>query len=157
MPVNLNSIGLGALLSAQSALATTGHNIANAGTPGYSRQRLELSATSALVEGGHSFGQGVQINGVNRIVDAVVEGQIETQRANLAQARELGLFSSRVDTMMSDGDIGVGASIEGFFGALRELGDNPAGTVERELLLDSGEAVADRVQSAIRPSRRIGR
>ena len=49
--VSLN-IGLKALLTAQSALDTVGHNVSNANTPGYSRQSLQVSASpSILVRG----------------------------------------------------------------------------------------------------------
>ena len=51
---------LSALLTSQRALATTGHNIANVNTPGYSRQRVELGTRFADFSGSGSIGNGVQ-------------------------------------------------------------------------------------------------
>ena len=53
------NIGLKALLGARTGLDTVGHNIANANTPGYSRQRVELSASPSILLRGLALGNGV--------------------------------------------------------------------------------------------------
>ena len=55
------------LLSAQRALATTSHNIANVDTPGYSRQRVELLARDPQFTGAGYIGRGVSIDSVQRV------------------------------------------------------------------------------------------
>ena len=60
----------------RQGLNTTSHNIANANTPGYSRQRVELQAREPMERNGMAIGQGVQVNQVARTHDPFLEKQI---------------------------------------------------------------------------------
>ena len=55
MPTNVLGTGTSALIAFQRALATVGHNVANAATPGYSRQRVELRSRDAGVRPGQEY------------------------------------------------------------------------------------------------------
>ena len=76
----MSSIGLGtglrALLSAQMTLDTIGHNIANAYTPGYSRQRLEISSSRSLILRGLSIGNGVDADVIRRTADSLINKRL---------------------------------------------------------------------------------
>ena len=69
---DLLRIGLSALLAQQRALATTSNNIANANTPGYSRQRVELSERTAERMGNDAVGTGVQAGNTRRVTDDII-------------------------------------------------------------------------------------
>lgn len=56
------NIGTSALLAVQQAINTTGHNIANANTEGYSRQRVDLDALPPQLKGGNYVGSGVTVD-----------------------------------------------------------------------------------------------
>ena len=72
--------GLAALRAAQLGMQTASNNVANANTPGYSRQRVELgSAFSYSVRGNLQVGTGVDVNGIGRMVDAGLERRIQLQ------------------------------------------------------------------------------
>src|SRR5688572_1425206 len=98
MNVALN-IGLRSLLTAQSALDTIGHNIANANTPGYSRQRIDISAELPLQIRGLFIGGGVRAGDVHRSVDALLNrrllgqasigGRLETQITGMTEVEAL--------------------------------------------------------------------
>ena len=60
-------IGLSALLAQQRALAATSNNIANASTPGYSRQRVELADRPVEGFGNGQMGTGVQVTSTRRL------------------------------------------------------------------------------------------
>ena len=66
MSTALISIGARALLANYAALQTTGNNIANANTPGYSRQSVELTTATSQFSGGGFFGKGVDVATVSR-------------------------------------------------------------------------------------------
>ena len=66
------NIGLRALLTSQSALDTIGHNVANATTEGYSRQRVLTSSSRPLNLRGLQLGNGVDANVVTRSVDELL-------------------------------------------------------------------------------------
>ncbi|WP_373788358.1 flagellar basal body protein [Jeotgalibaca porci] len=64
------NIGVKGMTAAQTALQTTSHNVSNMNTPGYSRQRVNLEASSAYnYVGVGQVGTGVNMSGVVRVVD----------------------------------------------------------------------------------------
>ena len=72
------------LLSFQRALATTSHNISNANTPGYTRQRTELNAVEGQIFGNGVFGRGVQITSVVQISNRFVEIRLRERNINVS-------------------------------------------------------------------------
>ena len=72
------SIAAQSLKNQQVGIQTVGHNIANAATPGFSRQRVELVTEYPSFEGGVFLGQGSNVAGVQRVVDRFVEAELLT-------------------------------------------------------------------------------
>jgi len=142
MPVDLMTLGSSALRVSQRALSTTSHNIANAGTAGYSRQRVDLTPAMPSYEGGLHFGQGVQVENVQRIFDGVLNDQIVLQRANRAHAQELSALSLRIDQIMSNPDTGLNGPLQQFFTRLEEFTTNPGDPIQGQLLLNDAEHLA---------------
>ena len=82
----LNSImdsSLSALFAAQAGLATTGHNIANANTPGYSRQEVMYAARRPSILPYGAIGRGVEIQGIRRIQDDFLLNNLRVQQSRL--------------------------------------------------------------------------
>ena len=69
MSVSLYNSGVSALLASQQQLATTGNNIANVNTEGYTRQRAEQNAAIGLFSGGNHIGGGTYIEDIRRVYD----------------------------------------------------------------------------------------
>src|SRR3954470_15749562 len=74
------------LVAAKSGLDVVGQNIANAGTAGYTRQRVVTSGVPALnnaglFSGGVRPGQGVSVDGVQRLGDAGLDARVRTTTA----------------------------------------------------------------------------
>ena len=80
-----NTLGIGttALSALQRAISTTGQNIANVNTDGYSRQSVTFSARPAQDIGAGYLGSGVQVTSIDRAYSQFKElvNMIETQRA----------------------------------------------------------------------------
>jgi flagellar hook-associated protein 1 FlgK len=118
--------GLRALLSAQFVLDTIGHNIANANTPGYSRQRVQLGTSLPLPSRGLLVGSGVDANSVQRSVDALLGrrllGQISTAGGLTAQLGGM----TEIETLINEPDgTGLGSSLAGFFSSISNLTTAP--------------------------------
>ena len=75
MGSSLLSLGIGALGAAQAGVMNAGNNIANANTPGYSRQRVEQAPNMALYSGVGYFGQGVHLESVTRQYAALLASE----------------------------------------------------------------------------------
>ncbi|MCX5645685.1 MAG: flagellar hook-associated protein FlgK [Phycisphaerae bacterium] len=132
------SIGLSGLNAAQTALDVIGNNVANAATEGYHRQKIELSPSTY----GQS-GSGVNVAGVTRMVDALLESEILRQQSSSGQvSQELSLLST-VETTLGEftGSGGLNATIDTFFDSLASVAANPLEPVPRNDTISSAQAL----------------
>lgn len=141
---NVFGIGLSGLRAAQVGLATTSHNIANAGTPGYSRQRLDLAAGVPLFDSGSYFGSGVRLLEVRRSYDQFLTHELRSETALAAEQRLHHTLAAGLDALLSDPATGLAASLQGYFDALQEAAADPASGTARQLLLDQVDGLAGR-------------
>lgn len=135
--------GLSGLLAAQRALQTTSNNIANANTPGYVRQRVNLAA----VNGGDSaiqLGQGVRVAGVERVYDQLLADQLRDATAASGRATAFNDFAVRLDRLLGDPDQSITTALRQFFDAVDEVGRDPTSIASRQQLLLEGDALAAR-------------
>jgi flagellar hook-associated protein 1 FlgK len=84
MTSGIFNIGLTGLTAAQTNLSTISHNIANATTPGYHRQRVELANAIAVPTGNGFIGTGVDVQTVSRLYSDFLETQVTTAQGRLA-------------------------------------------------------------------------
>lgn len=140
-------IGTSALQAFQRALATTGHNIANATTEGYSRQRVELSARPPQASGSNFFGTGVQAGNVSRNADAFVESQLRTATSANANSSVFYDQAKRVDNLLADADSGLSPGLQKFFSAMQDVANDPTSTAARQVLLSEADSLVDRFRS----------
>jgi flagellar hook-associated protein 1 FlgK len=124
------------------AIQTTGHNLANVATPGFSRQRVDLVSTFPSFEGGINLGQGVEAAGVRSVVDRFYETQLLSVNTDVgfseAQSRALAAVQEAFPTTG-----GIDAALSAFFGALSDLSLNPGGSVERVSLIGKANALGE--------------
>ncbi len=122
--VDILEIGKQGMDTNRQALQTTSNNIANANTPGYSRQRAVLSTNEQPTQGQVKM-NGVQVKQTIRVHDRFVQNQIvdEYQVFGSTQARAQGL--KRVESMVHNDAYRVGDLLNGFFNDFRELSANP--------------------------------
>ncbi len=139
------AIGISGLNAAQAALDIIGNNIANAATDGYHRQRVELvPAPYGRTEAG-SIGEGVNVAGVTRLIDGLLEREITRQESAYGQvAQELSILGS-VETTLGEFTEGSGlnAMMDAFFNALQSLAAHPLERVWRNQTLSTAEALAN--------------
>lgn len=122
-----------ALGAEQYALNTTAHNIANANTDGYSRQRVDMVASTPEGEtsmnsssGPGQIGTGVEIAEVERFRDKFLDSQIrnETSTSENYKAREQ--FLSQVESVFQEpSDVSLNKALGNMFNAWQKLSENP--------------------------------
>lgn len=147
MATSILSIGQSALAAAQVGLSTTGHNIANAATPGYSRQVVVQGAAQPQSYGFGFMGQGTEISTVKRIYTEFLGSQVRT-----AQTTKSGLDSyyaqiKQIDNMLADPASGLSPALQDFFSGMQEMSSNPASIPSRQAALSSAESLASSFQS----------
>ena len=140
-------IGVSGLNAAQAGLVTTGHNIANANTPGYHRQGIVQSTPVPLFTGGGFFGQGVNVQNVLRSYSEFLEGQVIRSEARSSYLSAYGAQLAQIDGMLADPAAGLSPALQEFFGAVHDVAANPSSVPSRQALLSGGEALAARFQA----------
>jgi len=143
------SIGLSGLSAAQKALDIIGNNIANAATEGYHRQRIELTPEYSSQVGSVLLGGGVDIAGITRMIDSLLEKEILRQQSSLAQAsRELTTLRT-VETTLGEFSTGGGLSnaIDKFFNALQDLSAHPTEITWQSQVVTAADTMASRFRT----------
>ncbi|SDM90749.1 flagellar hook-associated protein FlgK [Bacillus sp. OK048] len=143
-------IGKRAILSQQTALSTTGHNIANANTKGYTRQEAVLQATRPLASPNPNngtlpmqMGTGVEVSEFRRIRESYLDNQFqnEQQKAGYWEAKANSL-SQLEDVFNELSDSGLSSSLNRFWQGLQELSKQPESISARVVVVANGKEVA---------------
>ncbi|PCI73330.1 MAG: flagellar hook-associated protein FlgK [Gammaproteobacteria bacterium] len=144
---NIFGISVGGLLSNQAALNTTAHNIANANTEGYSRQRVDLTPSNPQFIGGNYFGSGVEVSQVRRIFEQTHQLEIQSATANFMRLDTYLSQAGRVDGMLADSENGINNAIQNFFTAIQSVSNDPASIAARQVMLDQAGGLISRFDS----------
>ena len=153
MGASLFSIGLTGLNAAQAGLSTTSHNISNAGTTGYSRQRIEQSTNPAMFTGAGFFGEGTKVDTVKRVYNTFLTNQVLAADTKFSEYDTFSTEISQVDNMLADPTVGLTPALQDFFGGIEEVAANPASVPARQSMLSTAESLVSRLHNL---SDRIG-
>ena len=146
MSGNLLAIGKTGLYAAQAALATTGHNIANANVVGFSRQTV-VQATSAALDTGVGFlGTGTEIAQIKRYSDNFLNTQVRTAQASTSGLESYYAQIKQIDNMLADTTSGLSPAMQGFFKGVQDMAANRASVPSRQAMLSGAETLATRLQ-----------
>ena len=126
----LNTSKLG-VMTHQSYLYTTGHNIANSATQGYSRQRVTSVTTPSIgifgQYGKYQVGTGVDVSEVVRVRDFLVDRQYWKQSATNSYFANLNSVQSSMETIFTEpSETNVQAMLDNFWTAVQNVASNPA-------------------------------
>ncbi|KEF40331.1 flagellar hook-associated protein FlgK [Schinkia azotoformans MEV2011] len=139
------------MMTQQAALYVTGHNIANANTPGYTRQRVNFEATQAYPPVGRNnakipgqIGTGVQAGDIQRIRDSFVDTQFRGENSKLGfwQAKA-EMLTQMEDIMNEPSDTGLAKSMDEFWNSLQDLAVQPQNNGARRVVRQRGIALAN--------------
>jgi flagellar hook-associated protein 1 len=133
---------LSGLIADQGALEATSNNVANANTPGYSREVPVLVASDPVVEDPLTFGSGVTLQNIESIRDPILESQIqqETQTQGQWNAQVSALQQTQTNFTTSTSDIGT--AITNFFNSINQLATSPADLSQRQGVLTAADNLA---------------
>ena len=138
------SISSSGLRAYQTALTTTSHNIANANTEGYNRQRAELDTREPRFNTRGGIGQGVDVTSVQRLVDNLVTGQIRLAQSDVNRLDTFDGLASRIDNLLVDPQSSLMPTVESFFASLNDVANDPSSNAPRVALLGEAENLQQR-------------
>lgn len=139
------------LFTQQSALYTTGHNISNANTEGYTRQRVNMSATPGFPHPGLNspqypghLGTGVEVTSIQRMRDEFIDRQYRQETNKLGYwDSKLKSINQMEDILAEPSEFGINQSFTDFWKSLQDLSTNPDDPAARKVVLAKGTALAD--------------
>ncbi|AGX87414.1 flagellar hook-associated protein FlgK [Candidatus Symbiobacter mobilis] len=136
-----------ALLANQTLLQTTGHNIANVNTPGYSRQSGVLHTTPGQVTGGGYVGKGVDIVDIARTYNefltrqSAMAGSISAGDATRAEKMRM------LEDIFPSGESALGAAVSDMLNAFADVAGAPTDLTARTVALTRVNEAASRMRS----------
>ncbi|MGA9121595.1 MAG: flagellar hook-associated protein FlgK [Bacteroidota bacterium] len=136
-----------ALMSQQVGINVTSHNIANASTPGYSRQRVSLTTTPAIHQTYGYLGTGVQAESVGRLRDAYLDQQIRSSNGTMGSASaQQGVLSQVEASFNEPSDAGLSSVMSQFFNSWQDLATHPEDSSSRNSVIQQGVLVSQSFQ-----------
>jgi flagellar hook-associated protein 1 FlgK len=144
---DLLGVSLTGLRVAQSNLLVVSNNVANVNTPGYSRQVAIQSTNEPSFSGAGYFGQGANIQTVERIYNQFLGAQ-SLQAASFADGFEKydALVSSLLNRLGS-AQSGINAALDGFYAAVQDFSVRPSEVGPRQALLGAAQTLTARFRS----------
>jgi flagellar hook-associated protein 1 FlgK len=144
----LMSLGVRAMAANYAALQTTGHNIANANMPGYSRQQTVLATSQGQFTGAGFFGRGVDVVSVTRSHNEFLTRETANAASLSAMdAARLGQLK-RLETVFQTGESGLGYAVTEVFNAMVDLSSRPTDLATRQVVLARATDMAARFSEA---------
>lgn len=152
-------IGKSALAAQAAALQVAGNNVANAATPGYSRQRVNFEPLDSARHGQAFTGLGVGMRGVRRIVDLAVEQRLAEATSRLGALNASQRVLQRVEASFNAlSDQALSRQLSAFFSAAQELSRAPGDVAARRVFLERAQGAAqgfNQIAQGLASSRRL--
>lgn len=139
-------IGLSGLNAAQVGLLTTGHNISNAATPGYTRQQVIQTASIPYGTGYGFIGQGVQVSTVIRAYSEFLDTQVVQAQTRKSQLDTYYDLIRQVDDILGGQDSGLASALLDFFKGVNAVALDPASIPARQTMLSGAQMLVTRFQ-----------
>jgi flagellar hook-associated protein 1 len=147
-------IGKRSLMAHTESITTAGHNISNAGTEGYSRQRVEIKAFDPIyrpdltrAETPGQIGQGAVAESISRVRDEMLDQRITSQAGEETYWAARDKYYSMIEKVYNEpANISVRSNMDKFWESWQELSKNPESQAARQAVVTRGETLTDSIQ-----------
>lgn len=139
------NIALSGLFANQRALSVTSHNISNANTEGYSRQRMDMTQFRPdTIPGLGTLGVGVDVTAVEQIRDEYIDYKLRDETSTLGEWEARADTLSQIEGIFNEpSDSSITQLMEDFYSAIQELSKNPENLTARTLVRQNSIALSD--------------
>jgi flagellar hook-associated protein 1 FlgK len=144
------SIAVQSLNVASGALQATNNNIANANTPGYTREVpvLQSAAPISIYGNGATVGDGVELTKFQSIRDELVQTQIQQETSAQSSANAQLSSLQQIEPVFTTATQDIGTEMSALFSSISTLATNPADAGSREAVLSAGQNLATAFNTA---------
>lgn len=157
-------LGKRSLMAHTQQISTAGHNIANADTQGYSRQRVQVKATDPLyrpdlsrAETPGQLGQGTSIESVTRLRDELLDQRIVAQSNRETYWETRDKYYSMIEDIYNEPEeISVRGNMDKYWQGWQELSMYPESQAARQAVVTRGESLAESIQQRFKSLSGVG-
>ena len=135
------------LQAAQAGMDTASHNVANAGTEGYTRQRVGLASRLPHTQPFGQVGSGVNINDISRVRDRMLDARIRASLGGQGHFQTLGNLLGGLEATTGEPDHGITSSLSSLWSSFEELALDPPSAAARAGVLGDLDSLARQVRS----------
>ena len=143
------SIGTSALSALQRAISTTGHNIANVNTEGYSKQSVVFGARPPQDIGVGYLGSGTQIESIDRAYNQFLTADVQLRTASNSFFQLYASTAGRLDELLADPSTSLSEAMDSFFASAEAVSNSPTSLPERQVMLSEAETLVQRFQYVV--------
>ena len=143
------SIAISGLLAEQGALDITANNVANANTPGFSRQRPVFLEGDAVPENSLTFGSGVVLDSVQSLRDPILELRLHEETQQHSRLDTMVTALQQIEVMFNGSGGDLGTQITKFFSSLEQLSTNAASAPARQGVVAAGGNLATSFRTTV--------
>lgn len=142
----------------QVAIQTTSHNISNINTPGYSRQRVNQSASSPYSMPGKNsnfgagqIGTGAKIDNVTRIRNSFYDYQYRSESHQYGSTSVKYEYFKNIEGIFNEpSDTAISSSLNSFFNSWSELSKDPQSSGVKSVVIENGKYLSNSINSAFK-------
>ncbi|KMY85096.1 Flagellar hook-associated protein FlgK [Candidatus Paraburkholderia calva] len=148
MSNNIFSIGLSGLNADQWGLTTTGNNISNAATPGYTLEKVSYTESSGQYTASGYLGNGVQTAAVTRQYSQYLTTHVNNTTSSSSAATAKYTMMAQLNNLVGDPTKGISTGISNYFSGLQTVANNASSTSARQSFVSSAQTLADQFNAA---------
>ncbi|MCB1725309.1 MAG: flagellar hook-associated protein FlgK [Chromatiaceae bacterium] len=136
--------GISALNAFKRQLETTGHNIANVNTEGYSRQSVQFETRPPQSTAQGQIGSGVDVASIYRNYDQLLATRVRDYTSSFEDYSVYQQRASQIDNVVADASAGLDDIMQQFFAAVNDVADDPTSIAARSVMLNRATQLTDR-------------
>ena len=149
---NISSLNtpLSAMRAQRQILDVTARNIANATTPGYHRQRVELATPGTSGISGSGGNAGVDVSRVSRSADDLIIARASREEAGRSAADATAATLARIESLFPEpSDHGLAAQLDDYWGSWSSVANDPGNQTARSSLLSKASTVVNSLRRGV--------
>lgn len=148
-------LGKRSLMAHSTQINTAGHNISNADTEGYSRQRVKVGPMSPLdrpdlsrAETLGQIGQGTSVESISRVRDEMLDQRIVAQSNQESYWETRSRYYTMIENVYNEPDeVSIRTTMDKFWESWQELSLNPESTANRQAILERGQSLVNSIRN----------
>ena len=148
-------LGKRSIMAHTDAITTAGHNISNANTEGYSRQRVQLKEFDPLYrpdlerpERPGMIGQGIDVQSVERVRDEMLDNRITESQHSESYWETRSNYYTMIEQIYNEpDDVSIRSNMDKFWQSWQELSVHPESQAARQAVVSRGDSLVDSITS----------